>query len=276
MKIRSLFASGALVLAVAGGSVATAGAASAHPRPSVPSATGSVALSGPIQYVSFAVSARHGHHHSQGWIDYANFTYPDPGTNVWNIGGTHTLTFSVGSSTYQHTMNVTTVTPLSTHSTAFSGTGTYNPDPTAYTWTVNGTVTWNMVNFTIVYTGTADPGYQVTGQGQIAADGSVSGTATDSNGTTLAFTMPAGSAFAVLKYTAPVTWVSIFRHNANFVFTIPQSAPAGLAGLPIIVKVHDGGPGYAHDTYAHGVATSPHNGPVTQYTITSGNITVRK
>jgi len=281
MRIRALFASGAVLLAVAGGGVATAGAASAHqqpPPPRVSKAYGSVALSGPIQYVSFGVQSwyRHHHQHSGGWINYANFTYPDPGTNVWNIGGTHTLTFAVGNSTYQHTMNVTTVTPLSAHSTAFSGTGTYNPDPAAYTWTVNGTVNWNTVNFTIVYTGTANPGYQVTGQGQIAADGSVSGTATDSNGTTLSFTMPPGSAFAVLEYTAPVYWASIYRHDASFVFTIPQSAPAGLAGLPIIVKVHDGGPGYAHDTYAHGVATSPHNGPVTQYTITSGNITVRR
>ena len=88
--------------------------------------------------------------------------------------------------------------------------------------------------------------------------------------------MPAGSAFAVLSYAAPVHWAAIYRHDANFVFTIPQSAPAGLAGLPIIVKVHDGGPGFAHDTYAHGVATSPHNGSVTQYTITSGDITVRR
>jgi hypothetical protein len=266
-----------VLLAAAGGGVATAGAASARPSPPPPvaRATGSVALSGPAQYVKFAVSARHSHHRS-GWIEYTNFTYPDPGTNVWNIGGTHTLTFAVGGSAYQHTMDVTTITPLGPDATAFSGTGTYNPDPADYTWTVNGTVHRNTVNFTIVYTGSADPGYRVTAQGKIAADGSVSGSATDTNGTTLAFTMPPGSAFEALSYTAPVTWASIGHHNANFVFTIPQGAPAGLAGLPIIVKVHDGGRGYAHDTYAHGVATSPHNGPVTNYTITSGNISVRR
>jgi hypothetical protein len=274
MKIRAMLASGAVVLAVAGGGVAAAGAASARPLPSVPTATGNVALSGPIQYESFAAFAGRSRNH--GWVDYANFTYPDPGTRVWNIGGTHTLTFTVGGSTYQHTMNVTTVTPLSTHSTSFSGTGTYNPDPTAYTWTVSGTVNWNVVKFTIVYTGTANPGYKVSGRGVIAADGSVSGTATDSNGATLAFTMPAGSAFEVLNYTARVTWAAVYQHrNANFVFTIPKRAPAGLAGLCIIVKVHDGGPGHVHDTYAHGVCTSPHNGPVNQYPITSGNITVR-
>ena len=90
MKIWSIFASGAVALAVVGGSAAGAGASSVHVRP-VPTATGSVALSGPIQYVSFAASARTGHH---GWIDYANFTYPAADTNVWNIGGTHALVFA--------------------------------------------------------------------------------------------------------------------------------------------------------------------------------------
>jgi hypothetical protein len=280
MRIRSVLASGAVLLAVAGTSVATAGAASAtsaHPRPS-PVATGSVALSGPIQYVSFVAVPARGHQHARGFIDYANFTYPAVGTNVWNIGGTHQLTFTSGGTAYQHTMTVSTVTPLSTHSTAFTGTGSYNTDPTHYTWTVSGTVSWNVVSFTIKYDPTsANPGYQVTGQGVISAtDGSVSGTATDSAGNTLPFTMPASSAFQVLKYTAPVKWASIWGHNASFVFTIPKGTPAGLTGLRIVVKVHDGGPGYAKDTYAHGVATSPHNGPVTQYPITSGNIFVRK
>lgn len=277
MRLRSILASGAVLLAMAGTTVATAGvagAASAHPRPA-PMATGSVALSGPIQYVNFAAVPAQGHHPARGFIDYANFTYPAAGTHVWNIAKASTLVFTVGGSTYTHQMTVTTVTPLSTHSTAFSGTGTYNNDP-AYAWTVTGRVSWNKVSFTITYTGSANPGYRVSGLGTIAKDGSVSGTATDSNKLTLAFTMPAVSAFEVLRYTAPVKWAAVWGHNASFVFKIPKTAPAGLAGLPIIVKVHDGGQGYKHDTYAHGVATSPHNGPVTQYPITSGNIFVRK
>ena len=56
MKIRSILISGALALAVAGGSVATAGAASAHPVP-VPKAAGSVALAHPAQYVTFKAQA---------------------------------------------------------------------------------------------------------------------------------------------------------------------------------------------------------------------------
>jgi hypothetical protein len=118
----------------------------------------------------------------------------------------------------------------------FSGTGVYNTDHT-YTWTVNGTVNWNSIWFSIVYTGT-NAGYRVSGHGWIAADGSVSGTARDSNGLTLPFTMPAGSAFQVLSYQAPVRWAVINGHSARFGFTIPSSAPAALAGLPIVVKAH--------------------------------------
>ncbi len=278
MRIRSILASGAVLLTVAGTSVATAGGASAapayHPRPS-PVATGSVALSGPIQYVSFTAVPGRGHQHARGFIDYTNFIYPASNTNVWNISGTHALTFTVGASSYQHTMDVTTVTPLSTTSTSFSGTGTYNPDPTTYTWTITGTVTGNAVSFIIVYTGT-NAGYTVKGQGLIsAADGSVSGTATDSSGTTLAFTMPADSAFQVLHYTAPVTSAVIRGHDASFMYTIPMGTPRRLAGLQVIVKAHDGGPGFKYDTYAYGVVRGPHHGRVTQYPITSGNIFVR-
>ncbi len=277
MRIRSLLASGAVLLAAAGGTVATAGAASAtsahHPR-TVSVATGSVALSSPIQYAKFVVRTGPGHNH--GFFNYTNFTSPEVGTNVWNIGGASQLNFTLGSTTYAHTMKIITVTPLSTHSTSFSGTGYYDNQPIAYAWTIAGTVDRNAVSFMINYTGSADPGYWVKASGMIAADGSVSGTATDRNGATLSFTMPTASAFEVLNYTAPVPWVAICGHNASFVFTIPATAPTGLAGLHIIVKVHDGGPGFANDTYAAGIATSPHNGPVTNYPITSGNIRVFK
>jgi hypothetical protein len=57
----------------------------------------------------------------------------------------------------------------------------------------------------------------------------------------------------------------------------PEGDASGLSGLHIVVKVRDGAtPGWKYDTYAHGVATSWHNGPVTQYPITSGNIFVHK
>ena len=272
MKIRSILASGAVVLMAASAGTAAA-APSALARP-VPAATGHVALANPSQYVNFAALAGHSRHH--GSINYANFTYALPGTHVWNIGGTHPLVFTVGSDTYAHTMTVGTVTPVSTHSTLFSGTGTYDKDPTHYTWTVSGTVNWNAVSFSIVYTG-ADQGYSLTGHGLIARDGSVSGTATDIRGNTLTFTMEKGSAFEVLRYTAPVAWAVVYRHgNASFGYTIPKWLPKGLAGLHIVVKMHDGGFGFKHDAFGFGVATSRFNGPVTYYKITSGNILVRR
>ena len=80
--------------------------ASTTSRPA-PHATGSVALSGPIQYVNFAAFAQGRYH---GSINYTNFTYPAGQTNVWNISGTHSLVFA---GSYAHTMAVTTVTPLS-------------------------------------------------------------------------------------------------------------------------------------------------------------------
>jgi len=273
MKIRSMLISGALALAVAGGSVATAGAASAHPVP-VPKATGNVALAHPSQYVSFNVKGGHGRYH--GWIDYANFMYRAPfaHTNVWNITGTHQLIFTVGGSSYAHTMYVAPVTPTSTTATSFSGTGKYNADPT-YTWTItSGTVSYGNVSFSILYTGT-NKGYTLAATGQIKHDGSVVGTATASDGQALAFTMPARSAFQVLRFQAPVTWATIGRHDATFGFTVPRM-PVRLAGLHVIAKVHDGGPGYTYDTYAMGVAFWGHFGKVIQFPIISGNIFVHR
>jgi hypothetical protein len=56
----------------------------------------------------------------------------------------------------------------------------------------------------------------------------------------------------IRSHIAPVKSANVERHDSTFRFTIPASVP-GLAGTPVTVKVHDGGPGPAHDTYAHGV-----------------------
>jgi len=263
MRFRTLLTSGALVLALGGTAVATAGGASAaqlRQHHIVQVAAGSVALANPLQYADFVAVPR-GHHH--GSIDYTNFTYPDPGTGVWNISGATAITFTAGSTNYAHTLDVTSLTATSNHSTKFSGTGAYG---TQYTWVITGSVNWNHLKFTITYNNVA---YAVTGRGQIAADGSVTGTATDTNKTALTFTMPAGSAYSVLNYQAKVTRASVSHHRAAFTFIIPKNAPAGLAGLDILVKVHAGGPN-SGGTWAHGVAP----GPVTNYPITSGRIRV--
>jgi hypothetical protein len=269
MKITSILASGAVALGLVGVGVAGAGAASAHVQP-VPTATGNVALANPSQYMSFNVFAGSSRYH--GSVDYANFTQRAFGTNVWNIRGTHQLVFA---GSYAHTMKVTTVTPLSTHETKFLGTGTYNAD-SRYLWTISGTVHWNKVSFDIVYTAGPDKGYKVSGTGLIKPDGSVSGIALDSNKVTLPFTMPTHSAFQVLRYTAPVTWAFIWGHDAYFGYNIPKWVPVWSRGMPVFAKVHDGGLGFAHDTCAYGVATWWHFWKLTQYPITSGNITVHR
>lgn len=238
----------------------------------LPTARGHVALSGPLQYVKFAAFGNTSHH---GRVNYTNFTSPAPDTHVWNISKASSLTFTLGGNSYAHTIKTLDIKALSPVKTAFSGTGFYNADPST-TWTMTGRVYFDSVSFFIRYTGT-NAGYTVNGHGTIAADGSVSGTAAASDGNTLGFTMPPGSAFSVLHYRTGLTFAWIMRHhNARFGFTIPATAPAGLAGLHIIVKVHDGGPGFQFDTYGHGVATTMFNGPVTYYPITSGNIYVHR
>jgi len=263
MRFRALLTSGALALALGGTAVATAGGASAvqlRQHHIVQVAAGSVALANPLQYADFVAVPR-GHFH--GSVDYTNFTYPASGTNVWNISGATAITFTAGTTDYQHSLSVTSLTATSNHSTTFSSTGAYG---TQYTWDINGSVNWNRVKFTIKYNNST---YAVTGYGQIGPDGSVQGTATDTNNTALTFTMPAGSAYSVLNYRAPVTWASVRHHRAAFTFTIPNTAPAGLAGLDILVEVHAGGV-YSGGSWAHGVAP----GPVTNYPITSGYIRV--
>lgn len=243
-------------------------AASAGVRPA-PRATGSVALAGPAQYVTFSALGSGRYH---GWVDYTNFTYAAPGSHVWNISKATSLTFA---GTYAHTMKITRVIPLSNDTTRFIGFGHYTTDP-SYTWVISGTVHRNMISFHILYTGT-NRGYWINGHGLIAGNGLVTGTSVTSAHQTLAFTMPAGSAFQVLSYRATVLGAVVQRHNARFEFRIPGYAPTGLAGLPIVVKVHDGGvPGWRFDTYGAGVATSWLNGTVTQYPITSGNIVVHR
>jgi len=271
MKIRSIVASGALALAVAGGSVAGASAASAQTW-HVPTATGSVALAGPVyypsaglQYASFFVFGGRGFYH--GWIDYTNFLRPASHTNVWNISNANTLTFTFGGGTYTHKMTVTSITPLSNQSTAFSGYGSYTGTP-AQTWTISGTVTGNALSFTITYNNTS-PAYVVTGNGVINPDGSVTGTATAVNPTqSLGFTMPAGSAFQVLSYKAPVMWTYFWDHTALFGYRIPWGTP--WAGLPVVVKVYDGGHFHMPDSFAMGVLFRP----LIPYQITSGYIIV--
>lgn len=237
-----------------GGLLATTAAtqASAAVRPPVRHvATGSMALSGPLQYEQF--KALQGFGRNDGYVEYTNWTYAEPGTGVYAPqAGAHQLefTYPVGSSSkYDHTLNAgLKLTALSNDRLAFSGTGFYNGG--GVTWTIKGEVKDARLTATIAYDGQA---YKLTLIGQVAKDGSVSGTATAVNpAQTLAFTMPTGTFASVLHYVAPIKADKIKGHDATFQFTIPKAAP-DLAGIKITVKVHDGGWGARHDRYAEGV-----------------------
>lgn len=237
-------------------------------------ATGSIGLAFPTQSVSFDVFD-YGETGDRGSVTYTNFDYAAPGSGAWlPVAGTYTLTTTVDSIPYLHSMTIDTVKVITPTNVTFSGTGYYIADP-AYTWTVTGSIVNGVVVFHILYTGTL-PGYYFDGTGP-ATD--MSGPATDSllrSGMTWAIS-PA-FAHEVLSYTARVTCAVVTRATATtsgtatFGFTIPAGFP-GLSGTPIVISVVDGGtPGTAGDLYGHGVGTC--GAGTTPYVITSGNLVV--
>jgi hypothetical protein len=258
-KIRKIITGAATLTLVAGLTATTAGAASAstqwHPTAPPREAVGSVELGNPLQYEQFLALQGFGRFH--GDVDYTNWTYADPGSGVWApAAGQHGLVFTYQGSQYAHTLNGgLKLVARSPEQLAFRGSGEYNGQAGA-TWAISGQVVKGTVRATITYNGTVNPGYSVTLVGTVASDGSVSGTAKDSLGEALTFTMPTGSFVSVLHYIAPIQAAQVLRHDATFRFTIPASVP-GLAGTSVTVKVHDGGWGRWCDTYAHGVTGTP-------------------
>jgi hypothetical protein len=226
---------------------ASASASTTQARYQPREAVGSVELGTPLQYEQFP-ALQGGRFH--GDVDYTNWTYAEPGSGVFApVAGPDALVFSLGGSTYAHTLNGAGLhlVALSPTQLAFSGTGSYNGG--GITWTIKGQVNGSHLTATIAYRGSA---YKVYLTGRIASNGSVSGTAKSSQSQALTFTMPAGSFVSVLHYIAPLKAVDVQGHNASFQFTIPASVP-GLAGTKVTVKVHDGGYGARHDTYRAGV-----------------------
>lgn len=245
--------------------------AGAKPSPKV---TGGIELSSPAQYVEFNAFDQ-APKADKGSVTYTNFDYPDADSGVWNISGLNELTFTFQGVEYEHHVDEIVIDPVSTTATEFTGTGGYAPNGTL--WTIEGVVDGNAVNYVITYTAGPLPGYTVEGQGTIAEDGSILGTATDVYGN-LTWVAPAGSASEVLHYTAPVTCASVDSgaDTAAFSFVIPSGAD-GLAGLPILVRVTDGGSsGAGNDTYGHTVSSESCDSAVgaSNYPIVGGNLTV--
>lgn len=83
---------------------------------------------------------------------------------------------------YIHTYSITS---MNVATGDFSGTGSYNPDP-SYTENISGTVSNSNIVFNVLYTGT-NAGYTVDATGTISTTGILSGTATSSTGQTFTF-----------------------------------------------------------------------------------------
>lgn len=265
--MRKHLALAAFTAAALGAAVLLPSAVSAAPTPK---ATGSVGTA-PLQYMSFNAFDYGAASADKGTVSYANFDYAEAGSNVWDVRGTYPLSFAGG---YNHTMTVSSIMPTSPTSSTFTGTGVYDAD-SSYTWTVTGTVKGSSISFDIVYTGTG-AGYTTHGTGTIAPDGSISGSATDSNALTLSFTAPAGSVNEVLSYTASVNCAKVSGTTATFSYVIPSSSPT-LSGTPVLFTVTDGGsPAVGHDHVLFSVSSASCDTTqgASDQPVTSGNLVV--
>ena len=246
-----IYAAAPLTLA---GMLATTAATAASAAPLPRQATGSVELAGPLQYEQF-LALQSGRYH--GTVDYTNWanTQYGAGSGVYAPAAAPiALTFTFGGGQYAHTLNGAglKLVALSPDRLAFSGTGSYP----GITWKISGQVNDSRLTATITYDQkVGGKVYRVVMTGKVAKDGSVSGSARSSQAQALKFTMPAGSFPSVLHYVAPVQSAQIKGHDATFTFVIPSKV-AGLAGVKVTVKVHDGGPAW-RDTYAHNGAAYP-------------------
>jgi len=134
-----------------GGLLATTAAlptsAAARPAPRH-IASGSMALSGPLQYEQFRALQGFGRYHGQ--VTYTNWQYAEAGSGVYApLAGAHALTFNFGGA-YNHTLNDgLKLTALSPDRLAFSGTGVYSDGTT--TWKIKGEVRDSNVSATITY-----------------------------------------------------------------------------------------------------------------------------
>ena len=248
---------------VAAAAIITGGVAAAAPAmaSTPPHLTGSVALSSPAQYATFGNIGGPG----SGSFSYTNFTVADTAASgVWSLPTTPVeIDFGLGGGNYPHHLTVDSLQPIGLNSFTFTGHGTFDPDP-SYTWTATGSVSGTTLSMHIVYTGT-QAGYTLDFTGTINPDGSVTGTSfSDSLGRTLTVSMPAGSLFQALDYTAPVSKVTVGSGTASF----DSAIPAGhvYAGTGFHISVTDGGsPGTGHDAYYQ---------DGNRYQITGGNLTV--
>lgn len=270
MRFRRLFI-GAAALGMAAIPAATATAA---PAKEAPKATGSVALSDPLQYVTFSAI---GSSPAKGSISYTNFEQDSTTVSgVWDVEHWTHINFDGG---YAWTLSNVERVATSTTSMTFTADATF-ADPT-YTADVSGTLSGSNITFSFLYTGTA-AGSTVTATGTLAADGSMTGSSTvyDSGSNSsfpLGWSAPAGSAEPAFSFTAPVTCVVFPALNtAIFSAVIPPASggPAAVLGQDLAVKVVDNGEPGTNDTYGHSLGSCTQT-TFSAYPVTSGNIQVK-
>jgi hypothetical protein len=230
--------------------------------------TGSIQMSGPVQYASFDAFASTP---VKGSISYTNFEFPVTGSGVW-VPSVFNMGFAVDPSTNvtaTYAMTVKSFTPASPTSVTFTGTGDCG---CGWISTFDGTISSSALTLAMTEINAGDPAetYALTASGTIASDGSVAGTWSDNYGIGRTGTFViADIGYEVFHYVAPMAHVIVSGSDAYFDFAIPAGVP--LAGTVVYVHVHDGGsPGAGNDTWSHG--TSPD--ALTNYPIVSGNLTV--
>lgn len=243
------------------------GAASTQAAP-VPKTTGSVELSGPMQYVSFnafeSVPVK-------GSVRYTNFEYPGAGSGVW-VPENFAMGFAVDPSTTvaaTYTMTVDSFKPTSPTSVVFRGTG---DSGVGWISTFRGSLSGSTFSLQMTEINAANPSqtYDLYASGTIASNGSVTGTWWDNFGGVRPGTFTiADIGHEVFHYTAPVTYADVTSaDSAHFTYTIPATVQFG--GTVIHVFVTDGGsPGAGNDTLRIGTTSNP-----PAYPIESGNLTV--
>jgi hypothetical protein len=243
------------------------GAAATQAAP-IPKTTGSVELSGPMQYVSFDAfeSAP-----VKGSVRYTNFGYAVDGTGVW-VPENFAMGFAVDPSTgiaATYSMTVDSFRPASPTTVTFTGTG---DSGVGWISTFTGTITGSNFSLTMTEINAVNPTetYRLTATGAIASGGAVNGTWQDNFGGSRTGTFAiADIGHEVFHYVAPVTSVEVGSTGALFSYTIPAGTP--LAGTVVYVHVTDGGsPGAGNDTLGFGTSLSS----IAPYTIVGGNLTV--
>jgi len=159
----------------------------------------------------------------------------------WSLTGTWTRNVVYSGTTYTHSYTTTQSGNTYTGTGRKPATGTIEA-----TESVTGTVTGNHLTFHSTYL-TGDPGYTQDAVGTIAPDGSISGTWTDSDGRSGAWTSLAGSAkptgttTATNYLTVPtVTFKTNSAGNANFHINLHRDDLSSDSEHNITLRIREG------------------------------------